>query len=530
MAMAQTVTEETNDDAKLLRDVELQRSLLNADPSLRQRFDQALRDRPDTISIAQFAAQFWATRVHLLRSHQAEMAQGPGTYNVLAVIKPDMVDGGERYNLIKEQIHLIFSQHPLVKRAYNENVPKLSERDFWTRFLGSRLVKKLRGERFASEDHRPDPIFDKYLDVDEDAEQARQLAMPVVPRFIDVAGNEQNHSQRLGNRPDWTMQPNSYDKVPILRTLNRMSEKMMAIVPPSDSGRHGPVGLDEQTYNELLLRDLQRADGDNRVILTIRGQGQSFTAGQGLHTSSSASTYAKRTPAEVLSTVQHEFANFAEGRNSTAGLSLESAIGIQEDSSSEEEEATATQNNVRVGSKRGRAAATTQIIRAIKKRHLLNDDYMSALSLVSSEQAVKLGISQSVFEALAMTHNTTVEFLHYFWTVFLSGDPDRANEVGRLIETLDKSLDRISAVAESAESEWAARVDQLKRENEAYTKRTGKKRRFDTNSVEGGAKAVNKIVSPLVRAIRSAKDQFETALHEQMAQAAASANKPSNAV
>lgn len=512
---AQRPADDTYDDARLLRDVELQRSLLNASPALRQRFDQALRDKPDSITITQFASQFWATRVHLLRSHAAEKAQGPGTYNVLSVVKPQHVDGSIKLNMTKEQIQLIFAQHPLVKRVYNENVPQIKEGEFWSRFFYSRLVKKLRGEKITDSDN-VDPKLDKYLAIDEYLDSQPQ-APSIIPRFIDIEGNEQNHSQRLGNRPDWTMQPNSYDKVPILRTLNRMSEKMMADVPPSDADRHAPAGMDEETYQELRLRDLQRTGEDNRLVLNIKDQGQLFAAGQGLHTSSSASTYSKRTPAQVLTTVTRDIKNMSAESGRGKGLNLESVIGVQDDSSSDEE--ACPKKKAKVGSRATRAGATSQIIKAIRKRHLYDDDYLLSHGAASGEQAAKLGLSQSVFDALAMTHNTTVEFLHYFWTVYLSGDPDRANEVGRLIETLAKSLDRIKAVADSAEGERTTKVDHLKRENESYAQRTGKKRKFDPNSVAGGARVVNEIVSPLVRAIRSGKEQFEKALHDQMAAA-----------
>jgi transcription initiation factor TFIIH subunit 1 len=203
------------------------------------------------------------------------------------------------------------------------------------------------------------------------------------------------------------------------------------------------------------------------------------------------------------------------GRGSEAGIDLESAIAVHDDSSSDEE--LAPKKKARIGSRSTRVAATTQILMAIKKRHLQNDDHLLAQGSGSGEQATKIGLSESTFDSLAMTHNTTVEFLHYFWTVYFSGDPDRANEVGKLVETLDNSLNRIKAVADTAENEHAVRVEQLKRESEAYTKRTGKRRRFDPESVEGGAKVVNKVAGPLVRAIKSAKEQYEKALLEQTA-------------
>ena len=503
--------EDGYDDAKLLADIELQRSLLNTNPALRQRFDQAVRDKPETITLGQLSNQFWATRVHLLRSHAVEKAQGAGTYNVLSVVKPKNEGGQFKLNMSKEQIQLIFAQHPLVKRVYNENVPGMSEGDFWSRFLNSRLVKKLRGEKITDVDPT-DPKLDKYLNLDDAADDAPHLVLSSLPHFLDVEGNEQNHSQRLGNRPDLTMRPNTNDKVPILRVLNRMSEKMMADVPPSDGNRHQPAGLDEETYKELQLRDLQRAADDNRIVLKVQDQSQFFSAGQGVHTSSSAATYAKRTPAQVLAIMQHEFSSITTGQGQHAGINLHATIGVDDDSSSDEE----ATGRVRVGSRSSRVAATSQITKAIRKRHLHNDDYMSSQVTPSSEQALKLGLSEQVFDNLAMTHNTTVEFLHYFWAVYYSGDPERANEVAKLIETLDRSLDRLKAVADTAESERTSIIEKTKREIETITQRTGKRRKFDPNSVKGGAKVVNRIVEPLVRAIQTAQKQYQTALSEQL--------------
>ncbi|KAF2874562.1 RNA polymerase II transcription factor-like protein [Massariosphaeria phaeospora] len=504
--------EDTYDDTRLMTDIELQRSLLNSNPALRQRFDQALRDKPESISIIQFSNQFWATRVHLLRSHAAERSQGSGTYNVLSVVKPKNENGAFKLNMSKEQIQLIFSQHPLVLRVYNEHVPPMSEGDFWSRFFHSRLVKKLRGQKILETDPL-DPKFDKYLNLDESTDNSRQLVLSSIPHFLDIEGNEQNHSQRQGNRPDMTMRPNNNEKVPILRVLNRMSEKMMAEVPPSDGDRHAPVGVDEETYQELQLRDLQRGADDNRIILKIQDQGQFFSSGQSVHTSSSASAYTKRTPGQVLSMVQQELDTVYSNKG-RVGFNLQSAIGIEDDSSSDEE--SATKKKARVGSKSTRAAATSQIIQAIKKRHLQNDDYLSSHAAVSSEQAAKLGLDESVFDNLTMTHNTTVEFLHYFWAVYYSGDADRANEVAKLMETLDKSLDRVKAVADNAESERTAKLNKIERDNENYTQRTGRKRRFDPSSIKGGAKAVNEIMEPLVRAINAARQQYQEALQEQL--------------
>jgi transcription initiation factor TFIIH subunit 1 len=501
------------EDSKLMANAELQKSLLNSNPALHQRFDQALRERPDTITISQFATQFWATRIHLLRSHAVEKSQHHGTYNVLSEVKPTDVDGTTKLNLSKEQIQLIFNQHPLVKRVYNENVPQLSEMDFWARFFVSRLFKKLKGERIVETDSL-DPKLDKYLNVEDEDEQGRQLSVNTVPHFMDLAGNEQNHSQRLGNRPDVTMQPNSHDKVPILRVLNQMSEKMMADVPPSDANRHAPAGMDEETYRELQLRDLQYSVEDNRIALNVQNQGQLFSANQDMQTSSSAAVYSKRTPVQVLSMIHNDIHAISGSKSKFNNINLESAIGVRDSSSSGEEGK--PRKTVRVGATATRTAAMTHIMQAIRQRQLDTGDYAGS-SASSSEQAAKMGLSRTVFETLAMTHNTTVEFLHYFWNVYLSGDVDRAGEVQKLVETLDKSLDRIKAVAESAEKERQAKVEKARKQIEDYAQRTGKRRKFDVNSIGGGAKTVNDMMGPVVRAIGAASGQYKKVYEAQIA-------------
>ena len=519
ITMAQTVAataqqdEDLYADAKLLSDLELQMSLLNSSPVLRQRFDRALNEKPPSVTMGQFSNQFWSTRLNLLRSHAAEKSQTTGSYNVLSVIKSKNVNGTLMLNLTKEQIEVVFRQHPIVKTAYNDTVPPLSEGEFWERFFHSRLFKKLKGERIP-DGYVTDARLDKYLKYDENTDNAQQMLVGSIPMFINIEGNEQNHSQQKGNRQDWTMVPSSNEKAPILRVLNRMSEKLMKEVPLVDN-HHTPAGQDEDTYRELQLRDLQRASDDNRVVLKVQDQSRFFSAGQSVQSSTSAAAYAKRTPTEVLATLQQDFASI-NTNSKILGTDLHSKLAINDDSDSEEE--SGAPKKPKVGGRSARTAATTQIIAAVKKRHLHEDEYPSAKGVLNSEQAAKLGISDTILDNLTMTHNTTVEFLHYFWDVYHSGDPERANEVAKLIETLDRSLDRINAVADAAEAERAARIEKAQRDNEMYTQRTGRKRKFDPEAVKGGANAIAQIVQPLKRAIDAARTQYQTVLNEQLGQ------------
>jgi transcription initiation factor TFIIH subunit 1 len=233
MAMASAVTSKPSsgaakwyDDAQLKLDIELQQSLMKKEPALHLTYMESRRTKPDTISDSQFNSQFWSTRTGMLRAHAVESSQKRGAYNVLSAVKPRQVDGELKLNISAEQVQLIFSQHPLVKRVYDENVPKLNESEFWSRFFLSRLFKKLKGERVVEADST-DPTFDRYLDMNNDDGLSQRLLAAHIPHIIDLEGNEENQGgARTGNRKDFTMRPGSTTKVPIIRTLNSLSEKI----------------------------------------------------------------------------------------------------------------------------------------------------------------------------------------------------------------------------------------------------------------------------------------------------------------
>ncbi|KAG9906602.1 hypothetical protein KCU98_g4743, partial [Aureobasidium melanogenum] len=510
MAMAQAVssTVKTNeswyDDARLITDIELQRSLLEANPALRQRFNESLRDRPETITITQFSTQFWSTRLHLLRAHAIEKAQNQGDYNVLPEIKFTRVAAekeGEADSLTLRlagpQIKLIFKQYPIVRQAYNENVPPTDSNTFWSRFFMSRLLKKLKGEKITDADP-PDPMFDKYLSYQEKGPSN----IGHIPHFIDLEGNEQNHSQRQGNRPDETMRP---EKVPILRILNNLSEKMMAQVAPTDGEAHAPIGMSEDTFNELRLRDLQTEAGDNRVVLNIKDQQRLLGGEQQNGLSAEAQLYAKQSPEKVLELLHTEMA-------SAGSISLSKVVGIQSDSEDSDDESRPSKR-ARIGSKAALTQSSREMLASISRRRLA----------ASADVSSRRGLSESTFDTLSLTHNTTVEFLHYFWTLFLSGDGSRSNEVAKLVETLDRSVDRIKMVAEQAEKEKSQEAENLQKQISTLNPRSTKRRRIEIEleRLGGGKQAVEEMVQPTIKALAEATAQYRKAFEEQSAQAVA---------
>jgi transcription initiation factor TFIIH subunit 1 len=360
----------------------------------------------------------------------------------------------------------------------------------------SRLLKKLKGEKITDAD-APDPMFDKYLGYQEKGPST----IGHVPHFIDLEGNEQNHSQRQGNRPDETMRP---ERVPILRILNNLSEKMMAQVAPTDGEAHAPIGMSEDAFNELRLRDLQTEAGDNRVVLNIKDQQRLLGGKQQNGLSAEAQLYAKQPIDKVLEKLHTEMA-------SAANISLSKVVGIQSDSEDSDDESRPSKR-VRIGSKGALTKSTQEMLASISRRRLA----------ASADVSSRRGLSQSTFDTLSLTHNTTVEFLHYFWTLFLSGDGTRSNELAKLVETLDRSVDRIKMVSEQAEKEKLLEAESLKKQISALNARSTKRRRMevDLERLGGGKQAVEEMVKPTILALASATAQYRKAFEEQSAQAA----------
>ncbi|MCJ1230856.1 RNA polymerase II transcription factor B subunit 1 [Toensbergia leucococca] len=492
------------DDERLKSDGNLQQSLLMADPSLSKTFVESLRTKPDSITNSQFTSQFWSARVHLLRAHAIEKTQARGAYNVLSSIKPKTVDNTTTLSISKEQIQLIFNQHSLVKKVYDECVPGISEEKFWSRFFQSRLFKKLKGEKLSESDPL-DPVLDKYLNHDEDADRARRLMESNVPHIIDIEGNEENHSQRKGNQPDLTMRPTSVDKVPIIRTLNTLSEKILLHVTPNDVDPSLPIGMDEETFNTLALQDLQADAEENRVTLNIKDQSRFFSDDKENGVSTDALLYAKQDPKKVLRSILAGLADTG------SDLNLQTSIGVDDNSSSSEDESNPKKGHV--GSKASMAAATAQIFAAIAQQRALTDDLSSSASGFSTVQTPSTaGLSTTIFDRLSLTHATTTEFLSHFWSAFVSGDPNRADEISKLVETLDRAMDRIKAVADDAEKERAKEVEKVKKQVRDHYERTQRKIKIDLESIAGGAKAVNQLLGPTIKVIQMAVTEYKKAL------------------
>ncbi|CZS97548.1 related to RNA polymerase II transcription factor [Rhynchosporium agropyri] len=503
MAMASAVTSKPSgpaawyDDAQLKVDYQLQESLLKKDTVLNRTYMESRRTKPDSITDSQFNRQFWSTRVNLLRAFAVDSSQKKGPYNVLSAVKPRQIDGELKLNISAEQVQLIFSQHPLVRRVYDENVPKLKEADFWSRFFVSRLFKKLKGERVTEAD-ATDPTFDRYLDISTDDGLDRRLLSMHIPNIIDLEGNEENQGgSRSGNRKDFTMRPGAMNKVPIIRTLNSLSEKIMAQVAPSDVDPSAPIGMDEATYNSLALRDLQGDPEENRIMLNIKEQSRFFSS-EKFELSAEAKLYAKQDPRILLLDLRKDLDPKQLDHDNAGGLDLRSAIGVNEDSDSDDE-----MKIGHVGSKDSIADAQRHVFEGIAARRVELEG--------TSAQSLS-GLSQHIFDRLVLTHATTTEFLHHFWLVFLSGDADKANELAQLVASLERAMDRINAVAADAESEREVAIQARRDHIRQVYERSKKKLNLKSELIGGGKKVVLEMMDPTLKTLDKASREYRKAL------------------
>ncbi|KAL4742537.1 hypothetical protein BDV11DRAFT_180607 [Aspergillus similis] len=480
-----------DDDKRLKTDVELQQSLLKADANLQRMFMESLHTKPETLSASQFMSQFWSTRLHLLRAHAIERSQTRGSYNVLSTLKPRTEDNVTKLNISKEQIQLIFNQHPLVKRVYDENVPKLNESQFWSRFFQSRLFKKLRGERISEAD-ATDAILDKYLKADESGNLPRDMHMP---HFLDLEGNEVNNSQRRGNRPDIDMRPSAVEKVPIIRTLNSLSEKIMANVAPADRVASAPVGkMDDGTYDELQLRDLRGDEEQSRILLNIRDQSRFFSAAK-IAEDERNRQFEQQDPEQILHDLRTSIArNFRDDGSAP----LSQLVDPDEEEGADEDSKTSSRHH--------RHLASTQILDVIKDRR-------TQAQIASSSDTY--GLTSALYDRLTLTHATTTEFLHQFWQAFLSGNPDRAGEVASLVESLNRAMERINVVATDAETERQVEVEKVKQHAREVLQATGKRLRVNLDIIPGGEQAVKRLLGPTIRALDTALTRYKEALAEE---------------
>ncbi|KAJ6262801.1 hypothetical protein Dda_1358 [Drechslerella dactyloides] len=418
-------------DNELKNDMSLQQAVLSSSPSLQKAFHEVVVEGNMT------AAQFWSTRIHLLRAHLVEQSQTRGSYNVLATIKPKTEDSIVRVSLSREQIHTIFEQHPIVRQIYDEVVPKLREDEFWRRFFLSKLYKKLKGEKLVATDAHDD-VLDQYLKSELFSPSGASRQALRVPHIIDVGGNEDDHSQerqKQGNRPDLTMRPNKTENVPIIRTLNHLSLKLLDSVKPIDLGTETSDSEAHDIADTRLL-DLQPDTQEQNILLTARDHKHFFDAEPGritMHVSETASLATNT--AGLLSDLYRGTVGHEAFKRDPEDYAREKTLGESQSRGN------LPFDDAENASLRSASSHLLSILNARRVEMPGKSSRNSGDSRYSGQQA---------WDQLLLTHATSSEFLRHFWDAFFSGDARRSAEIRHMVDSLTRSLERIEAIAKSA--------------------------------------------------------------------------------
>ncbi|EXJ82518.1 hypothetical protein A1O3_06331 [Capronia epimyces CBS 606.96] len=487
------------DDERLITDVKLQQSLMQEDPNLRRTFLEALSLKPDSISTTQFTQQFWSSRVHLLRAHAIAQNQGRGKYNVFSELRRE--DGGTKLSLTQDHVRAIFEQYPIMRTIYDQVVPHRckSEVEFWSRFFQSQLFMKLRGLKFdPTKESR-----DKYLDTDEFLNHPELTGLrPTstdlhIPKFIDLEGNEEDNSQRKGNRPDSELRATALDKAPIIRKLNALSEKLMAAVTPSDTDASAPIGMTEVEYERLRLRDLEGDPEQHRIILNIRDQSRFFSDSRSAQDGFPANgvdsnPFRGLDPSKAIKDIHGDIVRQFP-KPGTGVIPIEAY-------EAEDEEMDDDMSR----SESGSAAAMNHILSLIQAHRNQTKEIPEAS-----------GLSTAIYDRLTITHATTIEFLRQFWNAFLSGDASRANQVASLVESINRALDRINIIAEDAEKERQEHIRAQERSLEERFRKTGRRHRLDHSAIHGGGSVVKELLGPTIKSLANAVERYKQAFEEQ---------------
>lgn len=491
------------DDEKLITDVRLQQALLRDNAELQKTYMETKNQKPESLSLTQFTKQFWASRVHLLRAHALAQAQTKGLYNVFSVVKFTGEGSNRQLNLTSEHIKAIFEQYPIMRIVYDEVVPKKikDEREFWSRFFQSQLYSTLRGLKVDRRAEARDAIMDQYLDHPELTGLRPTPSELHIPKFIDLEGNEENHSQRKGNRPDVENRQSSLEKGPIIRRLNAISERLMAAVKPSDVDASAPIGVDESEYEQLRLRDLAAREEQQRIALNIRDQSHLFSDNRATTEDAEVARIRALDPFKAIQKVSHRLDDAFSKPGNAPTVEIE-----EEDEYMDEEELRKSK------AESGSTLANSHIFELIKAHR---DQSSEAANLNNNPKSYG-GLSEEVYERLVLTHATTLEFLRQFWSAFLSGDPSRTAEIASLVESLNRALDRINAIATDAQAEREDKIRTYEGQAAQIFKQTGKRKKVDRAGVGGGEKVVKQLLGPCTRALSIAVDKYRTVYEQQL--------------
>ncbi|KAF8160791.1 hypothetical protein B0H34DRAFT_698077 [Crassisporium funariophilum] len=261
-------------------------------------------------------AEFWDGREHLIMAQAAAEGQRKGKPGQLVDPRPEAVEGGEiKIRITPQLVHDIFDEYPIVSRAYSENVPnKLSEEQFWKRYFQSKLFNAHRASiRSSAAQHvvKDDPIFDKYLERDDDELEPRRQRPDQVEIFVDLGATFEDHGD-TGNEKDITMQAGRQKAaLPLIRKFNEHSERLLnsALGENLPANKRRRLDTRDDDYSQIDIDDLHDPESTAGIILEMQDRQRYFES--------------------RMSSAQDQEANFQKKQLDPATMLLEAKSNLQ---------------------------------------------------------------------------------------------------------------------------------------------------------------------------------------------------------
>ncbi|KIL65942.1 hypothetical protein M378DRAFT_192221 [Amanita muscaria Koide BX008] len=273
-------------------------------------------------------AEFWEGREHLLLAQAAADSQKKGKPGQIVDPRPETVEGGEiKIRITPQLIRDIFDEYPVVEKAHKENVPtKLTEEEFWRRYFQSKLFNAHRASiRSSAAQHvvKDDPIFDKYLEKDDDDLEPRRARPEVMNLFLNLGATQEDHIE-TGNEKDVTMQAGKQKgALPLIRKFNEHSERLLKSalgdVPPAKRRR-----TDEEAYFQIELTELNDSESSAGIILEMQDRQRYFEAW--MATITEQQTSAKKA-LDVRAMLQEAKVNLQDWNTGLQQLKVERKLG-----------------------------------------------------------------------------------------------------------------------------------------------------------------------------------------------------------
>ncbi|KAG8711959.1 RNA polymerase II transcription factor B subunit 1 [Ceratobasidium sp. 395] len=221
-------------------------------------------------------SEFWAGREHLLSAEESVERQRKGRPTQMLELRATTTNerGDIKITITPERAQQIFIEFPVVKRAYDENVPDpLSPSDFWTRYLSSKLFDRNRASsRSAAAQHttKDDPIFDKYLQKEDDGDEPLHQRTPG-SSLTNLHATSEDHEE-TGNAKDFTMKAGGLrSTLPLIRKFNEHSTNVLdaGLTQPSAKRRRTELA-DVEYFARLDMEDLRGPQNDEGIELGLQ--------------------------------------------------------------------------------------------------------------------------------------------------------------------------------------------------------------------------------------------------------------------